>query len=61
MERVYSQLEGKGELAWNYDGFSELHLRARLAFPSGGSGKAGVFCGSPVLLFELRYPGGGAI
>lgn len=46
MERVYSQLEGKGELAWNYDGFSELHLRARLAFPSGGSGKAGVFCGS---------------
>ena len=46
MERVYSQLEGKGELAWNYDGFSELHLRARLAFPSGSSGKAGVFCGS---------------
>ena len=46
MERVYSQLEGKGELAWNYGGFSELHLRARLAFPSGSSGKAGVFCGS---------------
>ena len=46
MERVYSQLEGKGELAWNYDGFSELHLRARLAFPANGSGKAGVFCGS---------------
>ena len=46
MERVYSQLEGKGELAWNYDGFSELHLRARLAFPTNGSGRAGVFCGS---------------
>ena len=46
MERVYSQLEGKGELAWNYDGFSELHLRARLAFPANGSGRAGVFCGN---------------
>ena len=44
MERVYSQLEGNGELAWNYGGFSELHLRARLAFPAGG--RAGVFCGS---------------
>lgn len=46
MERVYSQLEGHGELAWQYDGFSELHLRARLAFPENGSGRAGVFCGS---------------
>ena len=46
MERVYSQLEGHGELAWQYDGFSELHLRARLAFPANGSGRAGVFCGS---------------
>lgn len=46
MERVYSQLEGHGELAWQYDGFSELHLRARLAFPANGSGKAGIFCGS---------------
>ena len=45
MERVYSQLEGSGQLAWQYSGFEELHLRARLAFPADGSGKAGVFCG----------------
>lgn len=45
-ERVYSQLEGSGQLAWKYDGFSDIHLRARLAFPANGSGKAGVFCGS---------------
>ena len=44
-ERVYSQLDGKGQLAWKYDGFSDIHLRARLAFPASGSGKAGVFCG----------------
>lgn len=44
-ERVYSQLEGSGKLAWKYDGFSEIHLRARLAFCSDGSGRAGVFCG----------------
>ena len=30
-ERVYSQLDGKGQLAWKYDGFSDIHLRARLA------------------------------
>lgn len=45
-ERVYSQLEGSGQLAWQYDGFTELHLRARLAFPANGSGRAGVFCGN---------------
>ncbi len=45
-ERVYSQLEGRGQLAWQYDGFTELHLRARLAFPANGSGRAGVFCGN---------------
>lgn len=44
-ERVYSQLEGSGKLAWKYDKFKEIHLRARLAFPASGSGKAGVFCG----------------
>ena len=44
-ERVYSQLDGKGQLAWKYDGFSDIHLRARLAFPANGSGKAGVFRG----------------
>ena len=43
--RPYSQLEGSGQLAWKYSGFSDIHLRARLAFPAGGSGKAGVFCG----------------
>lgn len=44
--RPYSQLEGNGELAWLYSGFDEIHLRARLAFPSDGGGRAGVFCGS---------------
>ena len=43
--RPYSQLEGSGQLAWKYSGFKELHLRARLAFPADGSGKAGIFCG----------------
>ncbi len=45
-ERVYSQLEGSGQLAWQYSGFSDIHLRARLAFPTDGSGRAGVFCGT---------------
>ena len=40
-----SQLDGSGKLAWQYDSFSDIHLRARLAFPATGSGKAGVFCG----------------
>ena len=44
--RVYSQLEGSGQLAWKYSSFSNIHLRARLAFPSDGSGRAGVFCGN---------------
>lgn len=44
-ERVYSQLEGSGKLAWKYEGFSDIHLRARLAFCSDGGGRAGVFCG----------------
>ena len=46
MERIYSQLDGSGQLAWKYNGFSDIHLRARLAFPANGSGKAGVFCGN---------------
>lgn len=45
-ERVYSQLEGSGQLAWRYDGFKDIHLRARLAFPADGSGRTGVFCGN---------------
>lgn len=45
-ERVYSQLEGSGQLAWQYSGLSDIHLRARLAFPTNGSGRAGVFCGN---------------
>jgi len=44
--RVYSQLEGSGELAWKYSNFSDVHIRARIAFPSNGSGCAGVFCGN---------------
>ncbi|MDD4148291.1 MAG: glycosyl hydrolase family 18 protein, partial [Candidatus Cloacimonetes bacterium] len=43
--RPYSQLDGHGRLAWNYNGFSDVHLRARLAFPSDGSDRAGIFCG----------------
>lgn len=43
--RPYSQLDGHGRLAWKYDGFSDVHIRARLAFPQSGSGRAGVFCG----------------
>ncbi len=45
-ERVYSQLEGSGQLAWIYSSFSDVHLRARIAFPSNGSGRAGVFIGN---------------
>jgi len=45
-ERPYSQLEGSGQLAWRYDDFADIHIRARLAFPSGSGGRAGVFCGS---------------
>lgn len=41
--RPYSQLDGHGRLAWKYNGFSDVHLRARLAFPSDGSGRAGIF------------------
>ncbi|GHV35071.1 hypothetical protein FACS18949_12310 [Clostridia bacterium] len=43
--RPYSQLEGSGKLAWKYDDFSDLHLRARIAFPADGNGRAGVFVG----------------
>jgi hypothetical protein len=43
--RPYSQLEGHGELAWKYGGFSDVHIRARLAFPQNGGGRAGVFIG----------------
>ena len=44
--RVYSQLEGSGQLAWKYSGFTDVHLRARIAFPSNGTGRAGVFIGN---------------
>jgi spore germination protein YaaH len=44
-ERVYSQLEGSGQLAWKYADFSDVHIRARIAFPAKGSGRAGVFIG----------------
>ena len=44
--RVYSQLEGSGQLAWNYSGFTDAHIRARIAFPANGSGRAGVFIGN---------------
>ncbi len=44
--RVYSQLEGSGQFAWNYDSFQDVHLRARLAIPEGSTGRAGIFCGN---------------
>jgi len=44
--RVYSQLEGSGALAWKYSNFNDVHIRVRIAFPSNGSGRAGVFCGN---------------
>lgn len=44
--RPYSQLEGYVQLAWNYSGFSDIHLRAQIIFPEDGGGKAGVFLGS---------------
>jgi len=43
--RSYAQLDGSGQLAWRYQNFHEIHLRARLAFPADGNGRAGVFCG----------------
>lgn len=43
--RPYSQLEGSGQLAWKYNNFCDVHIRARLAFPMNGTGRAGVFCG----------------
>jgi len=46
MDRVYSQLEGSGQLAWKYNGFNDVHLRARIAFPQNGGGRAGVFLGN---------------
>ena len=49
------------KLAWKYDGFSDLHIRARVGFPQNGGGRAGVFLGTPVLLLKLRYSAGGAI
>lgn len=43
---VYSLLEGSGRLAWKYEGFSDLHIRARVGFPQNGGGRAGVFLGN---------------
>ena len=43
--RPYSQLEGYGKLAINYDEFKNLHLRAQLIFPEDFTGRAGVFLG----------------
>ncbi len=44
--RPYAQLEGSGKLAWRYNSLSDIHLRARLAFPADSGGRAGVFCGT---------------
>ena len=37
----YSQLEGYGELALNYEGFQDLHLRAQLIFLKALPGEPG--------------------
>jgi len=52
MDRPYSQLEGKGQLAWNYNNFSDIHLRAQIIFPETFSGKAGVFIGTIYCCFN---------
>lgn len=44
--RPYSLLEGSGKLAWKYEGFSDLHIRARVGFKQSGGGRAGVFLGN---------------
>ncbi|MFR2737465.1 MAG: glycosyl hydrolase family 18 protein [[Clostridium] innocuum] len=44
--RPYSLLEGSGKLAWKYEGFSDLHIRARIGFAPSGGGRAGVFLGN---------------
>lgn len=44
--RPYSQLEGYGQLAWNYNGFSDIHLRAQIIIPPDDGGKSGIFLGS---------------
>ena len=46
VSRPYSQLEGSGQLAWNYGGFNDIHLRAQIIFPENGGGRAGVFLGN---------------
>ena len=46
VSRPYSQLEGSGQLAWNYGGFNDIHLRAQIIFPEDGGGRAGVFLGN---------------
>lgn len=43
--RPYSQLEGQGRLSVKYDGFTDIHLRAKIAFPEDGGGRAGLFFG----------------
>lgn len=43
--RPYSQLEGQGRLSVKYDGFTDIHVRAKIAFPENGGGRAGLFFG----------------
>lgn len=52
INRPYSQLEGKGQLAWNYNNFSDIHLRAQIIFPETFSGKAGIFIGTIYCCFN---------
>lgn len=50
--RPYSQLEGSGQLAWKYSGFTDIHLQAQIIFPQDGGGRAGVFLGSIFCCFN---------
>lgn len=51
--RPYSQLDGYGEIAWNYNSFSDIHIRASIGFPSSGNGRAGIFVGDVFCCFNI--------
>lgn len=43
--RPYSWVEGYGDFSLDYSQFSDVHIRARITFPTGSSGKAGIYLG----------------
>lgn len=52
-KRPYSQLDGYGKIAWNYDSLSDIHIRASIGFPITGNGRAGVFVGDVFCCFNI--------